>query len=127
MLTILTGLLLILHGLVHLLYTGQSLRVFELRPGMTWPDEAWVSSTVLGQQTARLVAGLLLVLAAAGFCIGGIVLLFQQDWWRPVTIGSALFSTALFLIFWDGEFRALDTQGGIGVLINLAILLSMLL
>jgi len=31
------GIFFILHGLVHLLYAGQSLRLFELRPGMTWP------------------------------------------------------------------------------------------
>jgi hypothetical protein len=31
------GIFFLLHGLVHLLYAGQSLRFFELRPGMTWP------------------------------------------------------------------------------------------
>ena len=34
MLTILFGIFLILHGLVHLLYAGQSSRLFELQPGM---------------------------------------------------------------------------------------------
>jgi len=29
--------LLILHGGVHLLYFGHCRRIFELRPGMTWP------------------------------------------------------------------------------------------
>ncbi len=33
--TILMGIFLILHGMVHLLYACQSGRMFELRPGMT--------------------------------------------------------------------------------------------
>jgi len=37
MLTIILGIFCILHGLVHLLYAGQSRRLFELRPGMVWP------------------------------------------------------------------------------------------
>ena len=33
---IVAGVFLILHGLVHLLFAGQVLRFFELRPGMIW-------------------------------------------------------------------------------------------
>jgi hypothetical protein len=39
--TLVLGLFLILHGLVHLLYLGQSARLFELRSGMVWPDHSW--------------------------------------------------------------------------------------
>ena len=38
MATVIFGVFLMLHGLVHLLYLGQSQRFFELQPGMTWPD-----------------------------------------------------------------------------------------
>ena len=41
MVRILVSLLVILHGLVHLLYFGQSARLFELQPGMGWPDGSW--------------------------------------------------------------------------------------
>jgi hypothetical protein len=34
------GILLLIHGLIHLLYSGQSARRFELQPGMVWPDGA---------------------------------------------------------------------------------------
>jgi len=33
------ALFLILHGLVHLLYLGQSRCLFELQPDMEWPDD----------------------------------------------------------------------------------------
>ncbi len=37
MLRFIAGAFIVLHGLVHLLYAGQSRRLFELRPGMVWP------------------------------------------------------------------------------------------
>jgi hypothetical protein len=65
--TILVGIFFLLHGMVHLLYAGQSWRFFELRPEMTWPDGAWLFSKSLGDETTRLLATALLVLAALGF------------------------------------------------------------
>jgi len=38
------GIFLILHGLVHFLYAGQSIRLFELQAGMIWPDASWALS-----------------------------------------------------------------------------------
>ena len=35
------GIFLILHGIVYLLYFGHSMRLFELRPGLLWPEAAW--------------------------------------------------------------------------------------
>jgi hypothetical protein len=37
-------------------------------------------------------------------------------------VGAAVFSTMIFLLFWDGKFRALDDKGWVGILINLAII-----
>ena len=112
----------VLHGLVHLLYLGQSRRLFELQSGMTWPDGSWAFSRLLGDEGIRWLASISLVLAALGFVAGGIGILAGQDWWRPVVVGSALFSTVIFLLFWNGKKQRLDNQGGIGILINLAIL-----
>ena len=41
-------LFLFLHGMVHLLYAGHSLRLFELRPGLSWPDSSWAFSRLGG-------------------------------------------------------------------------------
>ena len=127
MLTIIMGIFFVLHGLVHLLYAGQSRRLFELRPGMVWPDGSWLFSRLLGDETTRLLASLLLALAALGFVAGGLGLLIRQDWWRPVTVGAAVVSGAIFLLFWDGRLQALDDKGGIGLLINLALLVVVLI
>ena len=126
MITILIGIFLICHGLVHLLYAGQSGRLFELRPDMTWPDGTWLFSKFLGDESIRLLVSVSLVLAALGFAAGGLGLLFRVDWWRFVTAVSAAFSALLFYVSWNGKFQALDDQGGVGVLINGAILLMIL-
>jgi hypothetical protein len=124
--TIIIGIFFLLHGLVHLLYAGQSGRLFELRPNMTWPDGSWIFPKRL-DETTRLLASISLVLAALGFIAGGTGLVIRQDWWRPVTVGSAAFSTVLFILCWDGKFQALDDKGGVGILINLAILVAVLI
>jgi hypothetical protein len=126
MLTTLIGIFFVLHGLVHLLYAGQSGRFFELRPGMTWPDASWLFSKLFGDPTTRLLAIVLLTLAALGFIAGGLGLLFRQDWWRPMAVGAASFSIVIFLLLWDGKFHALDEKGWVGILIDLAILFVVL-
>ena len=127
MIRILTSILLILHGLVHLLYFGQSARYFELQPGMVWPDGAWTFSKVVGDETTRLIASILLIIAAMGFVAGGAGLIFKQGWGRPLVSSVSIFSSLLYLLLWDGTFRQLDNQGGIGILINLAILVATLI
>jgi hypothetical protein len=123
LMVILLGILLILHGLVHLLYAGQSRRLFELRPTMTWPDGAWLLSKIFHKETTRILTSISLALAALGFFAGGLGLFLRQGWWQTATVGAAVYSILIFLLFWDGRFRALDDQGGVGALINLAILM----
>jgi hypothetical protein len=117
----------ILHGLVHLLYMGQSARVFELKPGMSWPDGSWAFSKLLGDAAARGLASVCLVLAAISLFGGGAGILFNQAWWRTAVAGAAVFSAALFLLFWDGGMQNLDGKGFVAILINLAILAVVLI
>ena len=126
MIRILFGIFVILHGLVHLLYSGQSTRRFELQPGMVWPDGSWVFSRFLGTDAVRNLGGVLLILAAIGLVASGIGILLGQGWWRNVTIGSAVFSAVTFILLWDGVAKALPEKGGVAILINLAILVAIL-
>jgi hypothetical protein len=122
MLRFVFGVFFVLHGLVHLLYFGQSVRLFELRPGMVWPDGAWTFSKLLGDEATRILASIACVLAAIGFVAGGIGTLVSQAWSHPVLVASAAFSAVIFVLFWDGKVQNLNDKGGIGLLINLAIL-----
>lgn len=127
MFRIIFGVFIVLHGLVHLLYFGQSRRVFELQPGMVWPDGAWAFSKLLGDESLRLLASISLVLAAVGFVASGAGILLHQDWWRPVVIGVSIFSSVLYVLFWDGHWQNLDNKGGVGALINVALLTAVLI
>ena len=126
MIRIILGAFLVLHGLVHLLYFGQSQRIFELQPGMVWPDGAWAFSRFLGEATTRNLASILLTLAAIGLVVGGIGIFAKQAWWRPVVVSVAAFSSVFYLLFWDGALQNLDNKGWIGILINLLILAALL-
>jgi hypothetical protein len=84
-------------------------------------------SKLLGDESTRLLATALLVLAALGFVAGGAGLLFRQEWWRPVAVSAAAISTLIFAVFWDGRFQALDAKGGVGLLISTMILVVILI
>lgn len=126
MLQFIFGVFIVLHGLVHLLYFGQSARRFELRPGMVWPNGSWAFSQLLGDKATRNLVSISCVLAALGFVAGGAGILLSQAWWHPAVMAAAAVSSVSFILFWDGKLRRLDDQGGVGVLIDLAILVAVL-
>ena len=112
----------LLHGMVHGLYFGQSSRLFELRPGMQWPDASWIFSQVVGEKVVRSLASFWCIIAALGFVIGGIFSLSNQASWRPVVMVSSILSSIMYILFWDGKLRNLGDQGGFGILINIGVL-----
>jgi hypothetical protein len=117
----------VLHGLVHLLYFGHGRRLFELKPGLLWPDGSWAFSKLLGDGPARKLASVSCVLAAIGFVAGGAGVFARQGWWQPVVVGSAVFSAVVFILFWDGKRQMLDGKGLFAILINAAILVALLI
>ncbi|HSB01199.1 MAG TPA: hypothetical protein VLE49_11150 [Anaerolineales bacterium] len=121
------GVFIVLHGLVHLLYAGQSTRYFELKPGMLWPDGSWVFSRLLGNEAVRILASISLILIAMGLIVGGIGILASQAWWQPLVVGAAAFSSIVYVFFWNGRLQHLDAQGAVGILIDMAILLAVLI
>ena len=121
------GVFIVLHGIVHLLYFGQSARYFELKPGLLWPDGSWAFSRLLGNEAVRNLASVLLILVAMGLIGGGIGILASQVWWRPVVVGGAILSSILYIVFWNGRMKNLDAQGAVGILIDAAILVAVLI
>src|SRR6266508_6493876 len=118
----LIGLFVILHGLVHLWYFTLSQRLVEFKPEMGWTGKSWIFSTLLGESTTRVLASSLFVLAAIAFAISGFGIFFRAAWWWPMLFGSALFSSVVLLLFWDGGMQLIVQKGLIGFLIGVAIL-----
>lgn len=124
--SVLFGIFFILHALIHLLYSGQALRFFELRPGLTWPDGSWAFSNLLGDPATRWLAAISLAPAALGFLAAGLGTFLEVGWWRTMTLSATGFSVLIYLLFWDGKFHELPDQGWVGIFINLAILVVLL-
>jgi len=124
---ILVSVFLALHGLVHLLYFAQSARIFELKPGMTWPTSSWAFSKVLGDNATRTFASTFCVLVAAGFLMGAVGLLSSQSWWQRPVVASAGVSAVLFILCWNGQLRNIDGQGAVGLFLDALILISILI
>jgi hypothetical protein len=105
MLKIIFGIFIILHGLVHLFYFGQSLRFFELTPEFVWPDGGWAFGRLLSVENNRKLAAILLVACMILFLLGGIVLFQNQPWWQQVVILASIFSSIVFLLFLGRSFQ----------------------
>ncbi len=121
------GIFIILHGMVHLLYFGHSMRYFELKAGMAWPNGSWAFSNTLGNETSRSLASISLIVAALGLIFGGIGLLMNQAWWQPLIVCGATISSLVYILFWNGRTQNLDGQGLVGFLIDAAVLLGVLI
>ena len=115
-----------LYGLVHLLYFGQSRRLFQLQPEMMWPAGSWLLSGLLGDKATRSLASIACLLAALGFVAAGVSLLLMQGAWRPIAVSVAAFSSLVYVLFWNGRMHKLADQGAIAVLINAAIVVAIL-
>lgn len=126
MLRFLIGVFIVLHGLVHLWYVTLSQRLVEFQAEMGWSGRSWLFTNVLGDATTRSLASVLYVLATIAFVAGGVGIFVRAGWWRPVLVGSAVFSSAIILLFWDGSMQRLVEKGLIGLLINVVILVALL-
>jgi len=126
MLRFLISLFIILHGLVHLWYFTLSQGLVEFKPEMGWTGKSWILSNFLGDSTARSLASALFVLAAIAFVISGVGIFVRAEWWWPVLLGSAIFSSMVLFLLWDGNMQLIVQKGLIGFLISLVILLVLL-
>ncbi len=120
---ILLGIFIILHGLVHLLYFGHSEKYFELRPGLTWPEDSWAFSKFFDNDIIRVFAGLFSLLSTIGFVLAGIITIEHHVWWKLSISYAAILSSLVFIFFWDGKPEKLSEKGGYGLFINIIILI----
>lgn len=116
------GFLLVAHGWVHLVYIASSQGWFGASAGWAWNGRSWLLSGILEERRILDITGVLFGLVALGFVIGAVGYVFSYDWWMPVLIGSALLSTLLYVVMWDGQFTQLPEKGALGMLINVAVL-----
>lgn len=120
------GIFLILHGIVFYLYVGQSARLYELKPGLTWPDDALLIPKILNRRTVRKMGVIFCVIGGTGFIISGVAALFGVEWWQICTIVICIFTSIVIILLWNGSLQKLSEQGLVGLIINLLILLYLM-
>jgi hypothetical protein len=123
---ILVGAFLIAHGVVYGLYVGQALRLFELKPGFTWPDGSWAFSGLMENTGVHSLAAVSCSLVAAGFAVSGVALMAGQTWWGPLASVTAVVATVALVLLWNRRLQGLDAQGAYAILINTAIVVAAL-
>jgi hypothetical protein len=92
---IVTGILLVAHGLVHLLYLAPDVREFSLDRSWLVPEAAR-RPLALGMMTATVAAFALVALA-----VWGVPRLSAA--WPAVTVVASLLSAALLVLFWNAR------------------------
>jgi hypothetical protein len=116
-LTIIASIVLIMHGLIHLMGTTAYVKLAEIK-GLPYKTTVLNGRWDLGANGIA-VYGALWAVAAIGFVVAAVALLAGWSWWRPVLIGVTLFSLALTALDWGVAYA--------GVIINIVILVVILL
>ena len=118
MIRLVTGLFLIAHGLVHLLYLAPRPETDPNYPFV--PEERWLARAIgLQPSTAKAIAGALAVACAIAFVIAGISLLASAEVWEPAAVVASLISLVLMLLFFHPWLM-------LGIAIDVAIIGSVL-
>jgi hypothetical protein len=88
---------------------------------MGWNGHSWLLSSHLSTETILSIASVLYIVAALGFAAGGVGYILDQDWAGTVLVATAVLSTVVLVVMWDGKPDLLVEKGILGVLINLGI------
>jgi hypothetical protein len=120
------GAFLIAHGLVFAMYAAHAMRLFEVKPGLTWPDASWALSGLIGDPAVRSIVVGAFLLVAVGFAVSGVALMLRQTWWQWLAAAMAILSTVVILLVWNGRMQELSEQGLIAVIINVVVVVTAL-
>jgi hypothetical protein len=124
---IISGIFIILHGLVHIWYVVLSFNLVTFQPDMGWTGNSWLFASPKSQQVMRMIAGFLFIISTMLFVIGGITILTNFSGANTILSIAAILSTITLLVFWDGKTDMIVQKGVIGVIINLVIIVAVIL
>ena len=100
-LRILIGLVLIVHGIGHCMAFFPALNIFSTEH---WHHRSWLLTPVIGETASRVLSVILFGAAMIGFVAAGLGLfgwLVPHDWWRSLSIVSAVISLVALALFWN--------------------------
>ena len=110
--TIIAGIVLGLHGLVHLMGPAVYMKLTEIQ-GFTYKTTLLDGRWDLGENGMRIF-GALWIVPDLGFIVCAAALLAGWEWWRPVIVAVTLFSLVLTALDWSVAYA--------GAVLNILIL-----
>jgi hypothetical protein len=109
---ILVSLVLVLHGLIHLLGTASYLKLATV-PGLPYKTTVLAGQWDLGERGSA-VYGLLWAVAALGFMLVPLAFWVGWGWWQSLLVAMTVLSLLLTALDWPVAFM--------GVIVNIVIL-----
>jgi hypothetical protein len=123
MVRILITVVLLAHGIGHILGPLQVFKVATVNPA--WAGDSWLLTGVTGQPLSQSIGVVLWTAALIGFAaLAGVVVGWLPiAWWEPLAIGSSLVSLAAIVLF-PVAFPTTSTVGAVAI--DAAVLVAVL-
>ena len=120
---ILIAVVLLAHGIGHILGPLQVLKVAQVNP--TWTGDSWLLTGPTGQTVSNVIGLLLWLAAMVGFVATAAVVMgwLPASWWVPLAVGSSVVSLVAIALF-PTAFPTTSTLGA--VIIDVAVLAAVL-
>jgi hypothetical protein len=109
------------HGLVYLIAPFT-----PMAPSISkgWKGSSAMLGTALSKDSLESLTTALWVIAGIGLLATAATIAmvsFVPGLWRPIAVSASLLGVASFAVFYDGQTPLFVNQGGVGVIIDLAV------
>ncbi|MCA9956160.1 MAG: hypothetical protein KC434_15630 [Anaerolineales bacterium] len=122
---IVTGLVLIVHGIGHAMAFFPALNIFSTEK---WHYHSWLLNSTLGDTASRTFVIVLFAIPFLGFIASGLGIfnvLVPHEWWPKLAIVSAVVGTIALAIFWNAFASFFPNKVG-AIVVNIAVLWGLL-
>ncbi|MGB3717258.1 MAG: hypothetical protein WA996_22780 [Candidatus Promineifilaceae bacterium] len=113
------------HGIGHV--TG-ILAALQLSTLDSWTSRSWLLTGLIGDTASRVISFVLFLAALIGFVGAALALLgwlLPHEWWRSLSIVSALISLAALGLFWNAFPSFFPNKIG-AIAVDIAVLVGLL-
>jgi len=123
MIKIVVAVVLLAHGIGHVLGPLQVAKVAQVDP--SWTGDSWLLTGVTGQTFSNLIGLVLWIAAMVGFVAAAAVVMgwLPASWWVPLAVGSSVVSLLAIVLF-PTAFPATSTVAA--AVVDIAVLVGVI-
>lgn len=122
---IITGLVLIIHGIGYGTALVPALNLFS---NENWHHRSWLLNNVLGDTASRVMVVILFGIIMIGFITAGLAVfgwLVPHNWWQTLAIVSAVLGLIALALFWNAFASLFPNKIG-AIVVNVIVLWALL-